>query len=319
MGKNNKKSNTEEFVLKARSVHGNLFDYSKVNYTNNHTHVIIKCTECGRDFTQQPHNHLQGNGCPYCKGRKISERKMKDGGVFIKEAKLKHGDRFDYSLVEYKGVDKKVKIICREHNFLFEQTPYLHLNSKHCCPICEQKVHKKIKFGVGLNDLNGYEKTQVYRIWNCMLERCYRSGCGVDTYIDCFVCDEWHVFSNFKKWFDENYVEGYHIDKDLLIKGNKVYSPETCCFLPKEINAIFKKYRKNNGIPTGVRFRRGKYTAVFQHKTLKTSFDVNECFLAYKTAKENYVKNIAQEYYNKGLIEKRVYDAMMYYNVEFYD
>ena len=309
----------EEFIRKARAVHGNLFDYSKVDYVNNHTKVIITCTECGRDFPQKPNNHLHGNGCPFCKGRNISKSKTKDGKDFLRDAKLKHGDKFDYTLVEYKGVDTKVEIICRKHNYIFRQTPWLHLNSKHCCPICSRQVAKKLKYGVGINDLDGYEKTQMYRIWDCMLSRCYENGDGAATYKDCYVCEEWLRISNFKKWYDENHVEGYHLDKDLLVKGNKIYSPQTCCFLPKEINAIFKKYRKNNGIPTGVHFRRGKYTARFNGKTLRTSSDVNECFLAYKTEKEKKIKEVARDYYSRGLITEKVYNAMMSYVAEFND
>lgn len=60
------------------------------------------------------------------------------------------------------------------------------------------------------------------------------------TYEGCTVCDEWLYFSNFKKWFDENYIEGFQLDKDIIIRGNKVYSPQTCCFVPKEINIISK-------------------------------------------------------------------------------
>ena len=76
--------------------------------------------------------------------------------------------------------------------------------------------------------LNG-KHTKPYKTWVGMIERCYctKRLLRFPTYSDCTVCDEWHNFQNFAIWFDDNYIEGYHLDKDVKIKGNRVYSPDT--------------------------------------------------------------------------------------------
>lgn len=123
-----KKSTKEEFIEKARKIHGNKYDYSKVDYLNGKTKVIIICPEHG-EFLQVPEKHLTGQGCPYCcntlKGTKES---------FIEKARKVHGNKYDYSKVEYKNNKKKVCIICPEHGE-FWQDPHNHLKGKGC-PEC---------------------------------------------------------------------------------------------------------------------------------------------------------------------------------------
>lgn len=121
-----KKLTTEEFIAKARAIHGDKYDYSKVVYKNNHTKVIIVCPEHG-EFLQVPKSHLEGNGCPDC-AKAICKHSTKE---FIARAKEVHGDRYDYSLVEYKGHNEKVTIICPVHG-PFEQKAYAHLEGRGC-------------------------------------------------------------------------------------------------------------------------------------------------------------------------------------------
>jgi hypothetical protein len=105
--------------------------------------------------------------------------------------------------------------------------------------------------GVGINDADysvvGYSKDsngktvqtmcKYYRTWKSMLRRCYYKKDNL-SYNDCKVCDEWLRFSNFKAWMEgQNYEEGLHLDKDILVKGNKVYSPCACVFIPNEVNS----------------------------------------------------------------------------------
>ena len=118
------KLTTEEFIAKAREVHGDKYDYSRVNYVNAKTKVEIICPEHG-SFWQTPTNHLNGKGCPKCVGR------IKTTEEFIKRAKAVHGDKYDYSRVNYVGATVKVEIICPEHGS-FWQTPANHLNGKGC-------------------------------------------------------------------------------------------------------------------------------------------------------------------------------------------
>ena len=120
---------TEEFIEKARKVHGDKYDYSKVEYVNNHTKVCIICHEHG-EFWQTPNCHLDGRGCSKC-----SKVYRGDGTYFIEKAREIHGDKYDYSKVEYKTTNIKVCIICPEHGE-FWQSPCLHL--KGCgCPECK--------------------------------------------------------------------------------------------------------------------------------------------------------------------------------------
>jgi very-short-patch-repair endonuclease len=125
-----KKITTEEFIEKAREVHGNKYDYSKVDYVSNHTKVCIICPEHG-EFLQEPIAHLRGQNCPIC-GRKIARDKLSKGrDKFIEAAKLIHGDRYDYSKVEYVNSDTKVTIICPIHGE-FEIQPKHHLSGCGC-------------------------------------------------------------------------------------------------------------------------------------------------------------------------------------------
>lgn len=130
---NKQRSSVAEFVIKAKKIHGYKYDYSKVNYQGNKVKVCIVCPEHG-DFWQVPNSHLSGRGCPVC-GKMATRSSLRDTlDSFIKKARIKHGDKYDYSLVKYVDSIHKVKIICPEHG-VFEQTPAMHL-SENGCPKC---------------------------------------------------------------------------------------------------------------------------------------------------------------------------------------
>lgn len=99
--------------------------------------------------------------------------------------------------------------------------------------------------GVGLNDsldTSGFKDCPAYRTWHSMLGRCYSAKIqkANPAYIGCTVCEDWLRFSTFKAWMLEQDYEGKEIDKDILVQGNKVYSPTTCIFVPKRVNQLFK-------------------------------------------------------------------------------
>lgn len=123
----------DNFIEKAKLIHGDKYDYSKVNYIDNKTKVCIICPSHG-EFYQTPNSHLSGYGCTKCKNDKLSQIKIKKVDNFIQDSKKIHGDKYDYSKVEYKGNKTKVCIICPEHGE-FWQTPSNHLQG-HACPIC---------------------------------------------------------------------------------------------------------------------------------------------------------------------------------------
>ena len=174
----------------------------------------------------------------------------------------------------------------------------------------------------------------IYKHWSSMIRRCYSDNKNKfnPTYKDCSVCEEWHNFQNFGKWFDENYYtienETMALDKDILVKGNKTYSPETCVFVPQRINSLFLKRNKSRGkypIGTSYNKRDKKYeSCCHMYKNNRYTrhaignFDTpTEAFTAYKTFKEQYIKQVANEYKDK--IPKKLYDAMYRYEVEITD
>jgi hypothetical protein len=133
-----KKLTTEKFIEKARKVHGNKYDYSKVEYKNAHTKVCIICPIHG-EFWQIPNDHLNGSGCPKCKINKIISIKKMDEKKFIEKSKKIHGDKYDYSKVEYINSKTKVCIICPIHGE-FWQKPNNHLRGQGCLK-CGCKVY----------------------------------------------------------------------------------------------------------------------------------------------------------------------------------
>ena len=127
----------------------------------------------------------------------------------------------------------------------------------------------KTLYGVGVMGYGKYSSLThrtAYDAWANMLERCYSPRClkKHPTYIGCTVADEWHSFQNFVEWFDKNYIQGYHLDKDLTILGNKEYSPSTCVFVPRWLNNILLDSKASRGVyPVGVTYLDGKYRARF--------------------------------------------------------
>ena len=185
--------------------------------------------------------------------------------------------------------------------------------------------------GVGKYNVE-YRKNnkKCYNTWRRMIERCYSKNYKKRyiTYKDCTVYERWHNFQNFAEWFEKNYnseiMNGWELDKDILVKGSKVYSESTCSFVPKEINYLFtKRQNKRGDYPIGVNFhiKTKKYRASINingnQKHLKLCNTPEEAFETYKTAKEACIKEVAEKW--KGLISDKVYEAMYNYEVEIID
>ena len=196
--------------------------------------------------------------------------------------------------------------------------------------------YERRTFGVGFIGEGKYAPkedgitTRRYEVWRDMIQRCYNDKMILKnpTYAECTVCDEWHNFQAFAEWYDNNYYEipgmRMQLDKDILNKHNKVYSPNSCIFVPEAINKLFVKAQRRRGeCPMGVHKlkKNSKYRADIHMNgkgtTLGTFDTPEEAFTAYKTAKENYIKEIADQY--KDLIPKRLYDAMYEYEIEYDD
>ena len=136
---NTKKLTLTEFIERSRKIHMDKYDYSKVRYVNNGTKVCIICPEHG-EFYQTPHNHLIGHGCPKCKNNKISMSETKTTEKFITDARMIHGDKYDYSKTKYLSAKDKVCIICPEHGEFWQEASS-HLSG--CgCPKCNHIISK---------------------------------------------------------------------------------------------------------------------------------------------------------------------------------
>lgn len=174
------------------------------------------------------------------------------------------------------------------------------------------------------------KRTNEYNKWLHMFERIYATEYKEKCYEGCSICKEWHNFQIFAKWCNENYYEidgeQIQLDKDILIKGNKIYSPETCIFVPEKINYLFRKRGKTKkGLPVGVgRVIKNsfKYISHCKNKNGKRiylgSFETTkEAFESYKIYKEKIIKQFADEYKNK--IPNKLYESMLNYKIEITD
>lgn len=171
------------------------------------------------------------------------------------------------------------------------------------------------------------KKTAAYVHWNNMLKRALDENYKAQkpTYKDATVCEEWKTFSNFLKWFNsQTYKEGFELDKDILVQGNKIYSPETCCFLPRYINALLTQNKLNNTTgAVGVNYDKsiGNFKASCHdfesgiQKTLGRFKSLNEASEAYKHFKYKQIKLAAEYGINNNEISIEIYTALLNYKL----
>lgn len=185
--------------------------------------------------------------------------------------------------------------------------------------------------GVGYHGSSEVDTTEKSFIkWHDMMNRCYnvKTQMRHKQYEGCTVCEEWHNYTNFKKWYEEHCYqvddERMDLDKDILCKGNKVYSPDTCIIVPHNINTLFLFGQAKRGkYPVGVHFdsERGKYRTSLNidgEKKKSGRWDTpEEAFAEYKNLKEAEILKMANKY--KGKIPNRVYNAMRNWKIEITD
>jgi predicted nucleic acid-binding Zn-ribbon protein len=148
-----RKMSRDEFVDKASDIHSSSnFDFTKVDYKNNHTKVQIRCPKHGL-FFPTPSNLLQGSGCPTCGIEKVHEEQMKDLESFVADSKKVHGLKYDYSLVNYTGGKRTVQIICVNHG-PFKQTPNAHQRGNGCPNCNTSRGEEKVKMILKNLDIN---------------------------------------------------------------------------------------------------------------------------------------------------------------------
>src|ERR1035437_9996099 len=160
------KLNKETFVLKAREIHKDLYDYSEFIYVGSHIKGKIKCCKNQHVFEQRPYSHLNGKGCQKCAKIKLGNLKRSDKEEFVIKAKVIHGALYDYSEFVYINSQIKGKIICKKHEMIFKQTPASHLfgrgcpecgNDKKNCSNKEEFIEKATKIHDELYDYSSTE------------------------------------------------------------------------------------------------------------------------------------------------------------------
>lgn len=216
------------------------------------------------------------------------------------EVVIKHNDSYGHVVVVEAGSLRKGKV----------KNPY------------HPSVYYVGFIGVGnhLVSVNG-KLTPVYETWRRMLRRCYDAKYHTKkpTYIGCSVHPDWRNFQNFAEWYERQYfAECWDLDKDLIVEGNKVYSVDTCTFVPHQLNTLLNDCGATRGdLPQGVSRHGEGYRARLRidGETHRLGYysTPEEAFQAYKLAKEANVKRMAEQY--KFLIDPRVYDSLMRYEV----
>ena len=197
------------------------------------------------------------------------------------------------------------------------------------------KAGQKLICGVGINDgtytqAKGSDVEHSYNLWRKMLDRCYskdRRHCA--TYHDCSVSEEFKSFTTFHEWAVKQFgfrVRDYQMDKDILIKGNKIYHPDCCVFIPRELNCFLttRKNHRGSSLLIGVSYH--SRDLVYQARVsdgdgkrihLGNFEDELSAFYAYKNGKEAIAKKLAKRY--EGLVDQRVITSLLNYEVDISD
>ena len=222
-----------------------------------------------------------------------------------------------------------------EYDWTFKNAKYQKFkNGNIKCP------YERRYFGIGYLGEGKYKVTEhgkltrVYSTWYSMIERCYDEKYHEirPTYINCEVDKDWLNFQKYGKWFSDNYYEIDNetmcLDKDILVKHNKIYSPETCIFVPQTINLLFTKRQNARGKSViGTTLKDGRYltrcslinpeTSESKQEYLGRYDTQEEAFKVYKYYKERNIKEVADYYF--GIIPDKLYDGLYNYEVEIDD
>ena len=228
-------------------------------------------------------------------------------------------------VVDYKSA-RDITVIFYEP-FYVTNCEMSNLRKGEVCNPFYPKVYGKGYVGVGKYDSKTHRGA--YNIWKGVLQRVYTTR--HPSYNNTGVCNDWHNFQNFADWcysqkfFNAKDIKGksYHLDKDILNTGIKIYSPETCCFVPSEINGLLIMYNtanKPSDLPLGVKFepptnggnaryssklsvggRKNKYLGYFNTQ--------EDAFQVYKEARKSYIKEVAEKW--KGKIDDKVYKTLI--------
>ena len=289
-----KKKTQEQFILEAKEIHGDKYDYSNIDYINVKTKIIILCNTCKNVFSQVPNSHLSGNGCRKCANKYLSEIKQKyTKEEIIQKAKETHGNKYDYSKVEYTGMDNKIIIICKEHGE-FKQIPDCHINRKNGCKKCalinngKNKMITKEEIINKAKEMHGdkydYSKVEYTGIYNKIIIICKEHGefeQGANSHIRGSGCTECVKTI----WTTEKFIEkskekhGEKYDYSKVEYSGCDTNVVIICKTHNAFNQTPYKHLKGNGCPICVNKTEAKLYEKIQpfYTTILTQFKQEWC------------------------------------------
>lgn len=249
-------------------------------------------------------------------------------GICLKgEAKLKRNDN-PIGEIRYNSFGTPMKIIGYRrqgdldvqfldvHGFIKYHTTYANFKKGQIRNPYDRTAH-----GIGFNGEGPYKTggtafdTKAFSIWYAIINRCYyeKNREKYPAYEKCFMCEDWMNYQKFREWFDANFyqvgTERMHIDKDILYKNNKFYSPDTCLMVPQRINMLFFSKPNATGLPTGVQATGKRYSSTYSGKQIGIFNTIEEAAIAHDKAKKEAINRVADEY--KKVIPDKVYQALI--------
>jgi len=183
---------------------------------------------------------------------------------------------------------------------------------------------RKPVYGIGIYDIeeSAYQlidgkriKHPIYCVWTDMIRRCYSAKDLLKnpTYTGCTVHADWHLFSNFKQWMIDNRYEGMHLDKDILIKGNKVYGPDTCALVPNYVNQSLigvTTIKPNRKYPLGAGYN-GYYYATMSNKNYGYGKTALQAHHVWQNTKADHLESVVFRYAQEECFRTDVADALL--------
>ena len=209
-----------------------------------------------------------------------------------------------------------------DHHFIKEHQTYSNFKSGQLKNPYDKTMGGVGYIGVGKYKLHNEDlsNTPAYDAWTTMLMRCYiRKDKSPTYYGDVTVCDEWLCYQNFAEWYYSHTYpipdnERLHLDKDIKHPKCNEYAPKNCMLVPQRINMLFSNKMNKRGLPNGIYLMKsGKYFARYNDKKLGKYPTLEEAYSVYANAKENKIKEVADEY--KEIIPSDVYDTLINYKV----
>lgn len=234
--------NTNEFIEKSKLIHGDKYDYSKVNYVNNRYKVIINCPIHG-EFLQAPCKHLAGQGCKECGGIRTLNANLKTTKDFVERLRKVFGDIYDYSKVEYVKAKTKVCLICKKHGEFWARPDHL-LNGHGCIKCRESGIEREMRNTLTENAINFIQEYHDVSVFNKQSLDFYIPSLNIG--IECQ--GEQHFKDNFYKNKGNidskgvlKYVQELDEKKKKICKDNNIH-------LIYYVPSIFSKYMKDGDI-----------------------------------------------------------------------